>query len=139
MEFLCKTIINISAQEVFKSLLNGLIYPLVDKNIIKLEGEIKLNQKIKIYLASRPHRPVFYKVSQVVKNKSVTWAYSLPFNLFKKERTFLVLEKDDHTMEFQLKDEFSGLLVVLFPTKIPDTTAELKIFAKGLKKYLEHR
>jgi hypothetical protein len=61
----------------------------------------------------------------------------MPLGLFKGVRTFTLTRMANETVEFTLREEFSGLLLPLIARSIPDQTKTFEDFAAGLKAFAE--
>lgn len=138
-EFRARAIINASAPEVFKTLMNLESYPKFDPNCIKIEGEMMEEGLLKIRSKLSPNRIFKVRITTLKPHEKMVWESGLPFNLFKGVRTFTVMPKDDQTSEFEMAEVFSGPLLALFAKAIPDMTPAFLDFAKGLKRFMESR
>ena len=68
----------------------------------------------------------------------MTWTGGMPLGLFKGVRTFTLTPQADNSVEFTLREEFSGPLLPLFANSIPDMTQTFQDFVAGLKGHAEH-
>lgn len=63
----------------------------------------------------------------------MVWSGGLPLGLFKGIRTFELAERPDGTVDFTLREAFSGPLLPLFGRSLPDMTEPFQDFVAGLK------
>jgi hypothetical protein len=101
-----------------------------------IEGKIALGEKLTIYTHLAPSRAFKVTVSEFEPNKRMVWSSGMPMGLFKGARTFTLTPKGEGT-EFSTREEFSGLLLPIFGSQIPDLTESFENFAAGLKKQAE--
>ncbi len=139
MEYQSRIVINASGEQVFNAISNPQHFSHFDPSCLRLEGTIKRGQKIQFYSRLHANKPLKMRISVLVKNQKMVWVWSLPFNLFKRERSFSIFAKDDFTTEFKIAENYSGILLPLFRKKIPNMQTEFQLFTKGLKKFLESR
>lgn len=139
MEYQSKIVINASGEQVYNVISNPQHFSHFDPNCLKIEGTLKLGQKIKLYSRLHGKKPLKMRVSVLVRNHKMVWVCGWPFNLFKRERIFTISAKDDSTTEFRIAEVYSGALLSLFRKKIPNMHTEFQLFTKGLKKFLESR
>jgi hypothetical protein len=67
----------------------------------------------------------------------MTWTGGMPLGLFKGERTFTLSPQNNGSVEFTVREVFSGLLLPLIGRSIPDLTATFEQFVAGLKRRAE--
>lgn len=125
--------IEATADKVWKILTDGSGYPDWDPNIERVEGEIELNNQIKVFTKLSPGQAFPVKVTEFESGKSMTWLGGMPLGLFKGERTFRLEQIDQSTTQFKMKEVFSGILFPLIGKTIPDLTQAFEDFAHGLK------
>jgi hypothetical protein len=63
----------------------------------------------------------------------MVWSGGMPLGLFKGERTFTLTPAEDGTVQFDMREVFSGPMLRLFGKSIPDMTEPFEKFAEGLK------
>ncbi len=138
MEFKVTKSINAKPETIWKHLTNSKAYPTWNKSVNKIEGEIDLGNKIKLF-AEGIDRPFSLKVNSLDKSKSMVWQGGMPFGLFKGVRTFSLTTQTDGSTQFEMHEKFSGPLSGLIGKTIPDLNPSLEIFAMGLKKISENK
>jgi hypothetical protein len=63
----------------------------------------------------------------------MTWSGGMPLGLFKGVRTFTLTPKGDGSIDFTVREEFSGPLLPMFAGSLPDMTKPFQDFVAGLK------
>ena len=96
-----------------------------------------LGEKITVHVKVNPGRAFPAKVTEFQPGSAMTWSGGMPLGLFKGVRTFRLSPKGSGTVEFAMKEEFSGLLSPLIERSIPDLQPAFEEFAAGLKKRAE--
>jgi hypothetical protein len=72
------------------------------------------------------------KVTGFEAGKRMVWTGGMPLGLFKGERTFTLTPRGE-SVEFAMREEFSGLLSGLIAKSIPDLQPDFEAFARALK------
>lgn len=90
-----------------------------------------------MHVKVNPGRAFPVKVTEFQPGIAMTWTGGIPLGLFKGVRTFRLTSKGNGTVEFAMKEEFSGLLSPLMERSIPDLQPAFEEFAAGLKKKAE--
>ena len=70
--------------------------------------------------------------TELTENSRMEWSSGMPLGLFKGIRTFDITPQGD-SVKFQLKEVFSGPMLLIFGRMIPDLTSTFEAFARGLK------
>ena len=105
--------------------------------IDKIEGRIAPNEKVTVHAKISPGRAFPVKVAEFVPEKKMVWSSGMPLGLFKGERTFTLTPRADGTVEFKMREEFTGLLAPLITKSIPDLQPAFDEFAAALKQRAE--
>lgn len=108
-------------------------YPTWDPWAIRIEGTIAPGQTITAYTKLNPKQAFPAKVSEFVPGQKMIWSGGMPLGLFKGVRTFILSPKGDGSIDFTLREEFSGPLLPLFSGSLPDMTKPFQDFVAGLK------
>src|SRR5262249_16703822 len=77
------------------------------------------------------------KVSEYVPGKKMVWEGGMPLGLFKGERTYTLTNRTDGSVEFSMREVYSGLMAPLITRSIPDLQPSFDEFAEALKKQEE--
>jgi len=131
--------INIKASRdtIWRILTDAPKYPVWDPGVIRIEGTIAPGAKITAYSKLSPKRAFPVKVTEFVPGERMTWTGGMPLGLFKGVRTFTLVSKGDGSIDFTLREEFSGPLLPLIGRSIPDMTKTFQDFVAGLKAHAE--
>jgi len=125
------------ADAVWRILTDVGSWPEWDPGTVRIEGTIGLGEKVTAYSALSPDRAFPVKVTSLSPNQAMVWTGGMPLGLFKGVRTFKLAPKQDGTTDFEMREEFSGLLFPLMAGTLPDLTETFKTFARGLKQRAE--
>jgi len=134
--FSASTHINASPEAVWGILTDSSKFTEWDPGMKSIEGKIAPGEKLTIYTHLAPNRAFNVKVSEFEPNKRMVWSSGMPLGLFKGARTFTLTPKDGGT-DFSTREEFSGLMLPLFGSQLPDLTPSFENFVAGLKKQAE--
>lgn len=126
-----------SPEAIWKVLIDAPGYPKWDPGVDRIEGTIAAGSQVTAFTKRDPKRGFPAKVSEFAPPHKMTWTGGMPLGLFKGVRTFTLTPKEDGSVEFTLREEFSGLLLPLFAGTIPDLTKSFEDFAAGLKAFTE--
>jgi len=129
--------IDAPAEKIWKILTTPNSYPEWDPNMITLGGKIAAGETLSVLTKLAPDRAFKPKVTTFEPNKKMIWSSGMPLGLFKGERIFTLTPTGDNQVEFFTQETFSGLLLPLFKSNIPDMTQVFQDFSEGLKQYAE--
>ncbi|HEY6409749.1 MAG TPA: SRPBCC domain-containing protein [Ktedonobacteraceae bacterium] len=139
LSYSATTIINASPDAIWRILTDASGYPRWDPGVDRIEGTIASGNKVTAFTKRDPTRAFPAKVSEFEPGHKMTWTGGMPLGLFKGVRTFTLTAKANDSIEFTLREEFSGPLLPLFAGSIPDQTKTFEDFAAGLKAFAERR
>ena len=131
--FSATTNIRATKETIWKLLTDAPNYPTWDPGVIRIEGRIAAGEKITAYSKINPNRAFPAKVTEFVANQRMAWTGGMPLGLFKGVRSFTLVPKSDGTIDFTLREEYTGPLLPLFGGSIPDLTQSFQDFVNGLK------
>ncbi len=137
MEFTATANIQASPDKIWAILTDAPNYPEWDPHVERIEGTIAQGEQIKAFTKFSPDRAFPAKVTEFVPEKSMTWSGGMPLGLFKGVRTFTLESQADGSIQFTLREVFSGLLLPLIGRTIPDLNPVFHDFAQGLKAHAE--
>ena len=127
------TKINADADIIWAILTDGCAYHDWNESVEKIEGNIALGEKIKVYSKISPDRAFPVKVQELIPSKKMVWLGGMPLGLFKGIRTFTLTTISNEQVEFRMHEEFSGLISSLIVRSMPDLTESFEQFARSLK------
>ncbi|MBL4812946.1 MAG: SRPBCC domain-containing protein [Rhodobacteraceae bacterium] len=104
--------------------------------ILRLDGEIRAGERIKLWSEVSPGRAFALKVSTFEPGRLMRWQSGMPLGVFKGERTFTLTPNADGTT-FHMREVFSGPLSGLIVKSIPDLGPSFEKFATALKQMSE--
>ncbi len=129
--------IHAAPETIWTILTDAPAYPQWNPTVDKVEGTIEHGQKIKVFAKISPGRAFPVKVSEFRPREKMVWSSGMPLGLFKGERTFTLTPGADGSVEFAMREVFSGLLSPLIERSIPDLKPEFDRFADALKRKAE--
>jgi hypothetical protein len=133
-EFHSAIAIRSTPQKVWEILTDGAAYPSWNETVTKLEGRIALGEKLAVFPRIDPKRSFPVRVAELEPEKRMVWRGGMPLGfLFKGERTYTLTPKADGSVEFDMREVFSGWLSPLIEKSLPDMQPEFDAFAKCLK------
>ncbi len=106
--------------------------------ILRLEGEIALGSKIKLWSEVAPKRAFALKVINFDVPKLMVWSGGMPFGLFVGTRKFTITSSENGCT-FHISEVFSGLLAGLITKSMPDLIPSFVKFADTLKQEAEQK
>ena len=131
--FSATTNIKASQETIWNILTDAPNYPTWDPGVIRIEGRIAAGEKIVAYNKINPNRAFPAKVTEFVPGQRMTWTGGMPLRLFKGVRTFTLVPKGDGSIDFTLREDYSGPLLPVIGGSIPDLTNSFQDFVAGLK------
>ena len=137
MKFSTQTTINAAPGTIWSLLTDAAGYTGWNSTVERVEGEIALGKKIKVFANISPDRAFPVKVSTLEPNKRMVWTGGMPLGLFKGERTFTLTDKGGGQVDFHMQEVFSGLMAGMITKSIPDLQPAFDDFAADLKKRAE--
>jgi hypothetical protein len=127
------TNIKAPAEKIWQILTDGPRYPEWDPWAIRIEGNIAAGEKVTAYSKLSPNRAFPVKVTTFEPGRKMVWSGGMPLGLFKGIREFILSPKGDGTIDFTVREEFSGPLLALMGRSLPDMTQPFQDFVNGLK------
>jgi len=108
-------------------------YSTWNPTVTKVKGRIALGERLVMHVAMPTVRAFPVTVSQLDTARRMTWKGGLPLRLFTGVRTFTLTPRVDGTVDFAMREEFSGLLAPLIGRTISDLQPAFNEFAAALK------
>lgn len=135
--FSASTNIKAPRETIWKIITDAPNYPTWDPWAIRIEGTIAPGETVTAYTKLSPKQAFPAKVTEFVPGQKMAWTGGMPLGLFKGVRTFTLIPKGDGTIDFIVREEFSGPLLPLFAGSLPDMTKPFEDFVAGLKALAE--
>lgn len=131
-EYGASTVINAPPQTIWTLLTDAASFRQWDPNVESIEGTIAKGEKVTVH-TTLSDRAFPVTVSVFDPPQRMTWSSGMPLGLFKGERTFTLTPQDDGTTRYDVREQFTGLLLSLIGRSIPDLTESFQQHAEGLK------
>jgi hypothetical protein len=126
------SLIDARPEAIWAVLTDAPAYPDWDSGLIRVEGRIAPQEKIKLVPEINPKRAFPVTVTEFSPGERMVWTGGMPLGLFKGVRTFTLTPEDGAT-RFKMREEFSGPMLPLIWRSMPDLQASFDQFAAGLK------
>lgn len=135
----CAVAININAapDAVWSLLTTAADIPNWNSTVISLEGQIALNETIKLKSTASPDRTFNLKVSAMSAPGKMVWKDGMA-PMFKGVRTYTLTAKSDGTTDFAMREVISGLMLPMIRRSLPDFRPTFEQFAADLKQAAEN-
>lgn len=104
--------------------------------ILRLEGDLSLNGRVKLWSELDPKRAFALTVTGFEPPDKMVWKGGMPLGLFTGTRSFTLNVQDGGT-QFEMQEVFSGLLSGMIVKSMPDLTPSFEKFAQALKERAE--
>ena len=125
-------LINARPEAIWAVLTDAPAYAAWDSGVVRLEGRIAPQEKIKVVSEVNPKRAYPVTVTQFSPAERMVWTGGMPLGLFKGQRTFTLTPEDGAT-RFTMREEFTGPMTPLIWRSMPDMQPSFEKFASGLK------
>ena len=124
--------INASKEKIWQILTDFEKYPEWNSFIKSVTGEVKVGNQIQIKLQGMTFKPF---VLTFIENSELKWIGHLWFKgLFDGEHTFKLIDNENGTINFEQRENFTGILVKLFTKSLnKDTKNGFERMNKELK------
>jgi hypothetical protein len=131
--YLASAAIAASPEEIWAILTDGPGLSTWQSGVVRSEGRIAPGEKIKVVSEANPKRAFPVRVTEFTPGRSMTWTGGMPLGLFKGVRTYRLTPQDDGTTRFDMREEYTGLLLAMIWRSMPDLQPSFDKFANGLK------
>ena len=126
------TLIGASPEAIWAILTDAPAYAAWDSGVVRVEGTIAPQEKIKVVSEANPKRAFPVKVTEFAPGERMVWSGGMPLGLFKGVRTFR-LQPEDGATRFTMREEYTGPMLPLIWRSMPDLQPSFEQFAHGLK------
>jgi hypothetical protein len=99
--------------------------------ITKLDGDLKLGGRMKLFADVSGERAFNLRVATFEPNSKMVWTGGMPLGLFTGTRTFTLKESENGT-QFHMIEVFTGLMSGLIWKSMPDLNPSFQQFAEAL-------
>jgi len=137
LEFEASTTIQAPAEKIWSVLVDTEKWPEWDPSCERIEGTVELGNTVKAFTKLSPGRAFPVKVAQLDENQQMTWTGGMPLGLFKGVRTFTLSDNGNGSVDFTLREVFSGPMLFMIKGSLPDMNPAFVGFCQGLKSRAE--
>ena len=103
----------------------------------KIEGQIALGARIKIWSEAAPGRAFALRVTGLSAPRRMVWQGGMPLGLFTGTRVYSLVPLTTGQTEFTMREDYTGLMAPMIFPKLPDLNPSFRIFAGALQKAAE--
>jgi hypothetical protein len=103
-----------------------------DSGVVRVEGRIAPQERIKVVSEANPKRAFAVQVTEFSPPQRMVWSGGMPLGLFKGVRTFALGPEGGGT-RFTMREEYTGPLLPLIWRSMPDLQPSFEQFARGIK------
>ena len=135
MEYAVGTNIKAPASRIWALLTHAKDFPRWNSTVQRIEGDIAVGQKIKLYVKIAPGRAFKLTVSEFVPDKRMVWSDGN--FMFRGVRTYTLTPKADGSTDFTMAEVFSGAMLPMIAGSLPDFGPEFEKYAADLKREAE--
>lgn len=121
---------------VWRLLTSGAEIARWDSGFFRIEGQIAVGHKIRVFSDLEPKRGMTARVVTLDKEDRMVWRRTMRLGLVVGTRTFVVREKELKT-DFYMHEELSGPLSRVLAPSVAELGPSFRRFAQGLKKRAE--
>jgi hypothetical protein len=134
---MCRVEVNIQATSyrIWKLLTDAPGFPRWNSTITGIEGEIREGGKLRVRVPGT-NRTFTPTVSGFVANERMTWTGGFA-PMFRGVRTFELKPRNDGSTDFTMQESFSGLMLPLAKSSMPDFGPVFTTYASDLKREAE--
>ena len=129
-------LIDARPEAIWALLTDGAGYAQWENGVVRVEGRIAPEEKIKVVSEANPERAFPVKVTSFDPPAGMTWSGGMPLGLFKGVRTFTLAPENGAT-RFTMREEYTGPMLPLMWRSMPDLGPSFEQFAQGLKAQAE--
>ncbi|MEZ5962460.1 MAG: SRPBCC domain-containing protein [Planctomycetota bacterium] len=124
-------------EAVWQVLTDAPAYPSWNTTVTRVDGTIAPGGKVTVHAKVAPGRAFPVKVAAWDAPRRMVWSGGMPLGLFKGERVFELRPKAEGSVEFSMREDYTGLLAPLITKSIPDLQPSFDAFAACLKARVE--
>ena len=127
------TVINAPADRVWPILTDGASWSAWDSGVDKVEGRIAPGETITIHSKAAPGRAFPVKVTTFEPGSRLVFSGGMPLGLFRGVRTYSLQPGADGTTRFHMREVYSGPLLGMMWSRMPNLQPSFDTFVNGLK------
>jgi hypothetical protein len=130
-----ETNIRANATVIWRLLTDAQGFPRWNSTVSRIEGQIREGERLRLHVPGTD-RTFTPRVSDVVANERMTWTGGFA-PIFKGVRTFTLRQCGDGTTDFVMEERFSGLILPLVKSSLPDFRPIFASYANDLAREAE--
>lgn len=127
------TTIQATPERIWAILTDAPAYPDWEPNVLRIEGEIALGEKLRVFTTLSPDRAFPVEVTELLPGRRMVWSSGMPLGLFEGERRFELEALPEGETRVSTREEFRGLLLPVIGRSIPDLDESFEQFVAALK------
>ena len=137
MEYSAGVNIKAKADWVWALMTNAADFPRWNSTVKSIEGKIALGQTIKLIAVISPTRTFNLNIIEFVPEKRMVWSDGNA--MFKGVRTYTVTSKVDGSTDFTMAEVYTGLMLPMIASSLPDFIPSFEQYVSDLKKEAEKK
>jgi hypothetical protein len=112
-------------------------YPEWNPVVERVDGSIEPGAQLRVFTKADPKRGFPVVVEQFAPPNKMVWRGAFPLNALVGTRTFLLRQMKDGSVEFEMREVYTGWLVGWLKKLLPDLQGDFERFAVALKRRAE--
>ena len=136
MDCSIKCDITASPDRIWALLTNAAEFPRWNSTVTSLTGQIALGERLELRVPLDPKRTFRPRVTKLEKNREMEWSDGMA-PMFKGVRRFVLTPRQEGVTEFEMTEEFSGVMLPLIKGSLPDFRSAFETYAADLKRAAE--
>jgi hypothetical protein len=136
MEIAVAININATPAKIWALLTHAKDFPRWNSTIQSIDGVIAMGEKVKLKAKISPDRTFNLLVTKFEPNATLVWQDGMA-PMFKGIRTYTLTSKNDGTTDVSMVEVFSGLMLPMIASSLPDFSPSFEQYATDLKKEAE--
>jgi len=138
LEYRVGTRIAAPAEKVWAVLTDADGYTSWNTTLQSLTGDIRLDGKLDLVMKAAPDQTFNITVTSFEAPRSMVWESGMPMGMFRGVRTFTLLPTDDGATIFAMSEVYSGSMLGMIESNLPDMRPSFEAFATSLKDHVEN-
>jgi uncharacterized protein YndB with AHSA1/START domain len=136
MDCSVRTTIHAAPEKIWALLTDAAGFPRWNSTVTSIEGRIAEGEKLKLRVPGQPKRVFTPRVSGVEQGRSMVWSDGMA-PMFKGIRTFTLTPNANGSTDFTMTEVFSGLMLPMIKSSLPDFAPIFETYAHDLKRAAE--
>ncbi|MBZ0119014.1 MAG: SRPBCC domain-containing protein, partial [Sandaracinaceae bacterium] len=113
-------------------------FPAWNSTVTSIDGEIAKGNRLALRVPAAPERVFKPKVIELEPGRRMVWSDGMA-PMFKGVRTFTLEPREDGSTDFTMVEVFSGLMVPMIASSLPDFGPAFEQYSADLKREGERR